>query len=49
MLYKVWFYTKFNDEIKTYITADCVDDALSIARSLDMRYCYIQAFDKKED
>lgn len=48
-LWKVWFYTKFGDEVKTYISADSFDDAMAIAHSLDMRYCSAQIVDNKED
>lgn len=49
MLWKVWYYNKFGDEVKTYITADSFDDAMAIARSLDMRYNTAQVVESKDD
>ena len=42
MTWKVWFDS---DECQNvlYIIADSFDEAMSIARSLDMRYCCAQA------
>lgn len=48
MLWKVWFYNKFNDEVKTYITANSFDEAMEIARCLDMRYCSAQVVENKD-
>lgn len=50
MLWKVWYYNVFGDEIKTYVTADSFDEAMDIARCLDMRYSAAQVVDNnKED
>ncbi len=38
-IWKVWFE---GDEVYTWVEADSFDEAMSIARSLDMRYCCAQ-------
>ena len=45
MTWKVWFISILGDEVYTWVEADSFDEAMSIARSLDMRYCYAQAVD----
>ena len=43
MIWKVWFINILGDEDCTFVKADSFDEAMDIARSLDMRYCYAQA------
>ena len=38
-IWKVWFE---GDEVCTFVKADSFDEAMDIARSLDMRYCCAQ-------
>ena len=42
MTWKVWFTSVLGDEICTFVKADSFDEAMDIARSLDMRYCCAQ-------
>lgn len=48
MLWKVWYFNKFGDEVKTYIRADSFDYAMEVAHSLDMRYCFAQVMESKD-
>lgn len=45
MIWKVWFISILGDEVYTWVKADSFDEAMSIARSLDMRYCCAQVVD----
>ena len=45
MIWKVWFISILGDEVYTWVKADSFDEAMGIARSLDMRYCYAQVVD----
>ena len=42
MIWKVWFISILDDEVYTFVKADSFDEAMDIARSLDMRYCSAQ-------
>ena len=42
MTWKVWFTSVLGDEVCTFVKADSFDEAMDIARSLDMRYCCAQ-------
>ena len=42
MTWKVWFISILGDEVYTWVKADSFDEAMDIARSLDMRYCCAQ-------
>ena len=42
MIWKVWFINILDDEVYTWVEADSFDEAMDIARSLDMRYCCAQ-------
>ena len=42
MIWKVWFISILVDEVYTWVEADSFDEAMDIARSLDMRYCCAQ-------
>ena len=42
MIWKVWLTSVLGDEVYTCIKADSFDEAMDIARSLDMRYCCAQ-------
>ena len=42
MTWKVWFISILCDEVYTWVEADSFDEAMDIARSLDMRYCCAQ-------
>ena len=42
MIWKVWFISILGDEVYTFVKADSFDEAMDIARSLDMRYCSAQ-------
>ena len=44
MIWKVWFEGNECQNV-LYIIADSFDEAMSIARSLDMRYCCAQVVD----
>ena len=39
---KVWFIRILPGEVYTWVEADSFDEAMDIARSLDMRYCCAQ-------
>ena len=45
MIGKVWFINIRGDEVYTWVEADSFDEAMDIARSLDMRYCCAQVVD----
>ena len=45
MIWKVWFTSVLGDEVCTFVKADSFDEAMDIARSLDMRYCCAQVVD----
>ena len=45
MIWKVWFISILGDEVYTFVKADSFDEAMGIARSLDMRYCCAQVVD----
>ena len=42
MTWQVWHTSVLGDEVFTFVKADSFDEAMDIARSLDMRYCYAQ-------
>ena len=42
MIWKVWFISILGDEVYTWVKADSFDEAMDIARYLDMRYCCAQ-------
>lgn len=44
MKWEAWYYDYINGNKKTciYVEADSFDEAMDIARSLDMRYCCAQ-------
>ena len=46
MIWKVWFISILGDEVYTWVEADSFDEAMDIARSLDMRYCFTQVVSK---
>lgn len=47
MLWEVWFY-HFGQKYSTYVRAESFDEAIKVARSLDMRYDSAQVCGEKK-